>query len=192
MASIGLGINLPGIILLSRIRTRNRTHDGAQRNDEGGTPQQELENLNIHGAYLEVLADTVGSAGVIAAGIIIQTTGLYLADPLISIGIVGLILPRMWLLLKKAIHILIEGTQSHLYHEEIKSSILGVRGVTGVFDLHMWTISSGIYALSAHVVIIDNKRSGAILQEINSVLEKQFGVTHATIQIESYHQSKDI
>jgi len=67
-----------------------------------------------------------------------------------------------------------------------------VKGVTGVFDLHIWTISSGIYSLSAHVVIIDNKRSGAILQEINSILEKRFNITHATIQIELYHQSKDI
>ncbi len=188
VASIGLGINLLGIRLLSKGRVKNRSHD----NIDNHTSQKELENLNVHGAYLEVLADTLGSAGVIAAGIIIQTTGLYVADPLISIGIVALILPRTWLLLKKAIHILIEGTPSHLCHEEIKTSILGVKGVTGVFDLHIWTISSGIYSLSAHVVIIDNKRSGAILQEINSILEKRFNITHATIQIELYHQSKDI
>ena len=67
-----------------------------------------------------------------------------------------------------------------------------MKGVTGIFDLHIWTISSGIYALSAHVVIMDNKRSGAVLQDINSILEKGFGITHATIQVESYHQSKDI
>lgn len=188
VASIGLGINLLGIRLLSKGRVKNRSHD----NNDSHTSQKELENLNVHGAYLEVLADTLGSAGVIAAGIIIQTTGLYVADPLISIGIVALILPRTWLLLKKAIHILIEGTPSHLCHEEIKTSILGVKGVTGVFDLHIWTISSGIYSLSAHVVIIDNKRSGAILQEINSILEKRFNITHATIQTELYHQSKDI
>jgi cobalt-zinc-cadmium efflux system protein len=193
VASIGLGINLLGISLLSKVRVKNRTHDnGTHVNVDNHTSPQELENLNVHGAYLEVFADTIGSAGVIAAGIIIQTTGLYLADPLISIGIVALILPRTWLLLKKAIHILIEGTPSHLCHEEIKSSILAVKGVTGVFDLHIWTISSGIYALSAHVVIIDNKRSGAILQEINSILEKGFGITNATIQVELYHQSKDI
>jgi cobalt-zinc-cadmium efflux system protein len=188
VASIGLGINLLGIKLLSKERVKNRTHD----NIDNRTSQKELENLNVHGAYLEMLADTLGSAGVIVAGIIIQTTGLYVADPLISIGIVALILPRTWLLLKKAIHILIEGTPSHLCHEEIKTLILGVKGVTGVFDLHIWTISSGIYSLSAHVVTIDNKRSGAILQEINSILEKRFNITHATIQIESYHQSKDI
>jgi cobalt-zinc-cadmium efflux system protein len=187
VAAIGLGINLLGVRLLSNVRI----NDGSHGNVDNNKPQQ-IENLNVHGAYLEVLADTIGSAGVIAAGIIIQTTGLYLADPLISIGIVALILPRTWLLLKKAIHILIEGTPSHLCHEEIKSSILKVKGVTGVFDLHVWTITSGIYALSAHVVIMNNSKSQVILQEINSILEKHFKITHATIQIESYHESNKI
>ena len=187
VAAIGLGINLLGVRLLSNVRV----NDGSHGDVDNHKPQQ-IENLNVHGAYLEVLADTIGSAGVIAAGIIIQTTGLYLADPLISIGIVALILPRTWLLLKKAIHILIEGTPSHLCHEEIKSSILKVKGVTGVFDLHVWTITSGIYALSAHVVVMNNSKSQAILQEINSILEKNFKITHATIQIESYHESNKI
>ena len=187
VAAIGLGINLLGVRLLSNVRV----NDGSHGDVDNHKPQQ-VENLNVHGAYLEVLADTIGSAGVIAAGIIIQTTGLYLADPLISIGIVALILPRTWLLLKKAIHILIEGTPSHLCHEEIKSSILKVKGVTGVFDLHVWTITSGIYALSAHVVIMNNSKSQVILQEINSILEKNFKITHATIQIESYHESNKI
>lgn len=192
VASIGLGINLLGIRLLSKVRVKNRTHDmGTHDNADNHTPQQ-VENLNVHGAYLEVLADTIGSAGVIAAGFIIYTTGLYLVDPLISIGIVALILPRTWLLLKKAIHILIEGTPSHLCHEEIKSSILKVKGVTGVFDLHVWTITSGIYALSTHVVVMNNSKPQAILQEINSILEKNFKITHATIQIESYHESNKI
>ena len=187
VAAIGLGINLLGVRLLSKVRVNDASNGNVDNHKS-----QQIENLNVHGAYLEVLADTIGSAGVIAAGIIIQTTGLYLADPLISIGIVALILPRTWLLLKKAIHILIEGTPSHLCHEEIKSSILKVKGVTGVFDLHVWTITSGIYALSAHVVIMNNSKSQAILQEINSILEKNFKITHATIQIESYHEPNKI
>jgi cobalt-zinc-cadmium efflux system protein len=189
VASVGLGINLLGIRLLGKVRLKNRTSED-YGHEKYNVPVE--EDLNLHGAYLEVLADTIGSIGVIAAGIIIQITGFYLVDPLISIGIVALILPRTWLLLKKAIHILIEGTPSHLCHEEIKEAILKVRGVTGVFDLHIWTISSGIYALSAHVVIMDNNRASAILQEINSILEKGFDITHATIQIESYHQSNNI
>jgi cobalt-zinc-cadmium efflux system protein len=189
VASVGLGINLLGIRLLRKVRIKNRT------SEEFGQAKYNApveEDLNLHGAYLEVLADTIGSLGVIAAGIIIQTTGFYLIDPLISIAIVALILPRTWLLLKKAIHILIEGTPSHLCHEEIMQSILRVRGVTGVFDLHIWTISSGIHALSAHVVVIDNNKASAILQEINSILEKDYDITHATIQIEAYHESTSI
>ena len=188
VASIGLGINLLGIRLLSKARIT----DGSKGSNIEKHNALGQENFNVHGAYLEVLADTIGSAGVIAAGIIIQFTAFYLADPLISIGIVALIFPRTWLLLKKSLHILIEGTPSHLCHEEIKNAILGVKGVTGVFDLHIWTITSGIYALSAHVVIMDNSRSVGILQEINSILEKRFKITHATIQIESYHQSNNI
>ena len=189
VASVGLGINLIGIRLLGKVRLKNRTSQDF-RQEKYNAPVE--EDLNLHGAYLEVFADTIGSLGVIAAGIIIQTTGFYLVDPLISVGIVALILPRTWLLLKKAIHILIEGTPSHLCHEEIKQSILSVRGVTGVFDLHIWTISSGIHALSAHVVSIDNNRGSAILQEINSILEKDYDITHATIQIEAYHESTSI
>ena len=194
VASIGLAINLVGVRVLGRTRVnRKRLQQDYERDYYNKVKEQVAEeNLNVHGAYLEVFADSIGSAGVIVAGIIIYISGFYLADPLISIGIVALIIPRTWLLLKKAIHILIEGTPIHLGHEEIKNSILNVRGVTGVFDLHIWTISSGIHALSAHVVIIDNKKSSDILQEINSILEKGYDITHATIQIESYHESGNI
>lgn len=189
IASIGLGINLLAIRILANARIKKRM----EQNDRPKKYTARIQDdLNLDGAYLEVLADTVGSAGVIVAGIIIQTTGFYLADALISIGIVALIIPRTWLLLKKAIHILIEGTPLHLCHEDIKSSILNVKGVTGVFDLHIWTISSGIHSLSAHVVIMDRSRSNIILQEVNSILEKRYDITHATIQIESYHESSNI
>lgn len=190
VASIGLVINLVGLRLISRVRMKGNVSQPTRNSKTKNVPLQ--ENLNIHGAYLEVFADTIGSVGVIAAGIVIEITRYYQADPLISIGIVALILPRTWLLLKKAIHILIEGTPSHLCHEEVKNSILKVKGVTGVFDLHIWTITSGIHALSAHVVIMDNNRSREILQEINSILEKNFKINHATIQIEPYHESNRI
>jgi cobalt-zinc-cadmium efflux system protein len=150
------------------------------------------KNLNLYGAYLEIFADTIGSVGVIIAGIIIISSKFYLADALISIGIALFILPRTWSLLKKSIHILIEGTPSHLAHEEIKKSILQVKGVTGIFDLHIWTITSGIHALSAHVVIMDHINSQETLQEINSILENKYGINHATIQIETYHESSKI
>jgi cobalt-zinc-cadmium efflux system protein len=189
VASIGLGINLVGIILL-RPYTRFNESNSSYRDKEGILGEE--KNLNIHGAYLEIFADTIGSIGVIIAGVIIVLTKFYQVDALISICIAIFILPRTWSLLRKSIHILIEGTPSHLCHEEIKSSILNVKGVTGVFDLHIWTITSGIHALSAHVVILDNNRSREILQEINSILEKNFKINHATIQLEHYHESNKI
>ena len=143
--------------------------------------------MNVKAVYLETLSDTIGAAGVILAGIIMLTTKFYLADPIISIGLALFMLPRTWSIMKKAIHILMEGSPYNISHEEVKDSILQIKGVTGLFELHIWTITSGINALSAHVVIIDTSKSQAVLQEINSTLEKKFKITHATIQIETYH-----
>jgi cobalt-zinc-cadmium efflux system protein len=189
VASIGLIINIVQIKLLhphtKHISANERYHD-----DKEDVTQE--TNINIRSVYLEIFADMLGSIGVILAGLIIIYTKFYQADTLISIGIAAFIIPRTWSLLKQTIHILIEGTPSHLNHEEIKNSLLNLRGVTGVFDLHIWTITSGIHALSAHVVIMDRNRSQQILQEINSMLEKKFNITHATIQIEPYHESNKI
>jgi cobalt-zinc-cadmium efflux system protein len=187
VASVGLAVNLVSIVLLyphTELKTTNGAH--------GKNKEDREKNLNLYGAYLEIFADTIGSVGVIISGIVIISTKFFMADALISIGIALFILPRTWLLIKRSIHILIEGTPSHLVHEEIKNSILKVKGVTGIFDLHIWTITSGIHALSAHVVVLDNKKSSEILQEINSILEKNFGINHATIQIEPYHESNKI
>ncbi|HXT84788.1 MAG TPA: cation diffusion facilitator family transporter, partial [Verrucomicrobiae bacterium] len=150
------------------------------------------QSLNVKAAYLETLSDTIGAAGVLAAGIIMFTTKFYLADPLISIGLALFMIPRTWTIIKKAIHILMEGSPYNISHEEVKESILNLRGVTGIFELHIWTISSGIHALSAHVVIIDPSRSNEILQEINSILEMRFKITHATIQLERYHAQSNL
>lgn len=189
VASIGLIINIVQIKLLHPY-TKHVTANARYHNNKQKIIKE--MNINIHSVYLEIFADMIASAGVILAGIIILYTNFYLADTLISIAIAAFIIPRTWSLLKQTIHVLIEGTPSHLSHEEIKNSILRVKGVTGVFDLHIWTITSGIHALSAHVVIIDRNRSHQILQEINSMLENNFNITHATIQIESYHESNKI
>lgn len=189
VASIGLGVNLLAIVL---IRPHTELNESSiYHHPKEGKVRNET-NLNMHGAYLEIFADTIGSIGVIFAGLIIVLTKFYLIDALISIGIAIFIIPRTWSLLRKSLHILIEGTPAHLSHEDVMNAILSVKGVTGVFDLHIWTITSGIHFLSAHVVIIDNNRSREILQEINSILEKNFEINHATIQIESYHESNRI
>lgn len=185
VAAIGLGVNFVGMRVLG---SSGHSQGSQVDNDHAGIVKKlEEENLNVKSAYLELLNDTLGAAGVIAAGAIILTTRFYLADPLISIGLALFILPRTWSLIKKSIHILMEGVPANISPEEVKNAILEIKGVTGVFDLHIWTITSGMNAISAHAVVIDRSRSQIILQEINAILEKKFKISQATIQIESYH-----
>jgi cobalt-zinc-cadmium efflux system protein len=115
------------------------------------------------------------------------TTKFYAIDPLISISLSLFMIPRTWIIIKKAIHILMEGAPSNISQTKIRDEILNIKGVTGLFELHIWTITSGLHALSAHVVIMDINKSQEILQQINSTLEQKFGITHSTIQIERYH-----
>jgi cobalt-zinc-cadmium efflux system protein len=201
VAAIGLIVNFIGMRLLSGgdadpIHSLAHNNDGNNSKDEerkkDERSEQEQQNLNLKAVYLETLSDTIGAAGVITAGIIMLTTKFYLADPIISIGLALFMLPRTWSIIKKAIHILMEGSPSDLLHEEVKKAILQVKGVTGIFELHIWTITSGMNALSAHVVIIDPSKSQTILQEINSTLEKKFKITRATIQIETYHSESGL
>jgi len=167
VAVVGLIVNLIGIKVL---------HGHAK------------DNLNMEGAYLEVLKDVLGSCAVIVAGLIIIFTEFYMIDPIISIGLALLIWPRTWSLLKRSINILMEGLPPNISYEDVKKSILEIQGVTGVFDLHIWKITSGFDALTAHVVIYDVSKSQNILKEIFSMLEKKFNITHTTIQIETYHK----
>lgn len=166
VGTIGLVVNLVGMSIL-------KSHAN--------------ENLNIEGAYLEVLKDTLGSVGVIVVGVITSISEFYLVDPIISIGLAFYMLPRIWSLMKKSINILMEGVPINISYEEVKRAILQIKGVTGVFDIHIWTITSGMDAITAHVVVSDPSKSQIILKEISSMLEKRFKITHTTIQIETYH-----
>lgn len=186
VAAIGLVVNYVGLRLLG-----GHSHDRSHPDADHGTEKEVPESLNIEGARLEVLSDALGSIGVIAAGMIIMLTGFYLADPIVSIGLAIFILPRTWSLLKKSIHVLMEGVPTNISYEEVKKAILEVKGVTGIFELHIWSITSGMDALSAHVVIIDRSKSQVILKAITSLLENRFNITHATIQIENYHPESD-
>jgi cobalt-zinc-cadmium efflux system protein len=145
------------------------------------------ESLNIEGAYLEVLKDTLGSVGVVVVGVITSISEFYLIDPIISVGLAFYILPRTWSLMKKSINILMEGVPINISYDEVKKAILQIKGVTGIFDIHIWTITSGMDAITAHVVVSDPSKSQIILKEISSMLEKRFKITHTTIQIETYH-----
>jgi cobalt-zinc-cadmium efflux system protein len=147
----------------------------------------EDEDLNIQGAKLELLSDTIGSAGVILGGILIALTNIVMIDPILSIGLSLFIVPRIFNLLKKSVHILMEGVPLNVSYELIQQELLQIKGVTGVFDLHIWSITSGLHALSAHIVIMDTSNSYRILDDINSLLEKKFKIHHSTIQIERFH-----
>jgi len=182
VAGIGLVVNFAGMRLLG-----GHSHSGEGHKHDEDHKHDGDENLNIEGARLELFSDMIGSIGVIAAGIIIMLTKFYAADPIVSIGLAIFILPRTWRLIKKSTHILMEGVPADISYEEVKGAILQIKGVTGVFQLHIWTITSGFDALSAHVVVMDTKKSDIILKEITSLLEKRFGISHITIQIETYH-----
>lgn len=142
------------------------------------------ESLNIKAAYLEVLSDLLASLGVIAAAAIMLTTKWYLADPLISAGIGFFIVPRTWALLKQAVHILMEGSPLHIDLKALEESMKQVEGVKAVHDLHVWTITSGVEALSAHVTIEGGVPGDSILARLQTVLKKKFEIDHTTIQLE--------
>ncbi|HEY7572469.1 MAG TPA: cation diffusion facilitator family transporter [Nitrososphaeraceae archaeon] len=199
VASVGLAVNFICMSILSgggihSVHAHQHNHSDHEidypynsNNQKNKNDIKCEENLNIKAAYLETLSDTLGAAGVIVAGTVILTSNFYLADPIVSIGLAIFMLPRTWAIIKKAVHILMEGSPANVSHEQVKNDLLQIKGVTGVFELHIWTITSGMNALSAHVVVIDTNRSQLILQEVNSLLERKFGITHATIQIERYH-----
>jgi cobalt-zinc-cadmium efflux system protein len=195
-AVVGLIVNFIGMRMLSEEKGlfghSHRLSNHSSEKEQQHLDNPEEQNLNVKAIYLETLSDTIGAAGVLAAGLIMLTTHFYLADPIISIGLALFMIPRTWSIIKKAVHILMEGSPYNIPHEEVKEAILKIRGVTGLFELHIWTITSGMHALSAHVVIIDPSRSQEILQEINAILEKKFKITHATIQLERYHSESNL
>jgi cobalt-zinc-cadmium efflux system protein len=198
VGGIGLVVNVVGILLLKGhshnipLNSVERDEHTIDLNKDHSENEKKDVDLNMQGAYLEILSDTLGSVGIIIAGIVIYLTGFYLADPIVSIVLALFIFPRTWRLLNKSLHILMEGVPANISHEAVKNAILQIKGVTGVFELHIWTITSGLNALSAHVVVIDPSKSLKVLQEINSLLEKNFRITHATIQIEGYHDQKGL
>jgi cobalt-zinc-cadmium efflux system protein len=150
------------------------------------------ENINIRGAFLHVVADSLGSVGALVSGVIILTTGWVLVDPLISVMICLLILWSSWGIVRDSVHMLLLGVPANLDYREVEQVILSQTGVCCLYDLHIWSIASGQEALSAHVVVPDGYgRQRELLEEIVEALHKQFGIDHATIQIEETHNIRD-
>jgi cobalt-zinc-cadmium efflux system protein len=146
------------------------------------------ESLNIRGAYLEVLGDTLGSAAVIVAAVIIATTRWTRVDVVASVLVALMILPRTWSLLREAIDVLLEATPRGVDMAEVRRHILEVEGVLDAHDLHAWTITSGLPVLSVHVVVEDavlGDQGGArVLDRLGECLGEHFDVEHCTFQLE--------
>lgn len=141
------------------------------------------ESVNVRSAYLEVMSDAISSLGVILGGAIIWTTGWVLIDPLLSVGISLFIAWRTWALLSQAVHVLMEGVPTGVDAREVGRAMAGVPGVKGVHDLHIWTITTGLDALSSHVVVSVREDQDAVLQRLQQLLAEQFGIEHVTLQI---------
>jgi cobalt-zinc-cadmium efflux system protein len=144
-------------------------------------------NLNMRGAYLHILGDLLGSVGAITAAIIILVTGWYLADPLISVFVAMLILVGAWRLIRESVDILMEAVPKNIDIGAVRSSMLAVEGVENVYDLHVWTLTSGYLAMSGHALIREPHRHQAILDEIHRLMHERFNISHVTVQID--HQA---
>ena len=164
IAVIGLAVNLAGMFIL-----------------RGGSG----ESLNLQGAYFEVLSDMISSLGVIVAAVVIWLTGWRYADPLVSAGIGLFILPRTWTLLRQAVGVLLEGTPSDVNLASLREAIAGIDGVQSVHDLHVWALTSGMNAMSAHVVRADGALPDELLSRVHNHVRSHFPIVHVTVQLES-------
>jgi cobalt-zinc-cadmium efflux system protein len=164
-ASIGLAGNLVVMFLLKH-------HAG--------------KSINIHSAFIHVVYDTISSVAVITTGFIALNTGITIVDPLVAFLIAGLVARSAYSIVRSSTLILLEGAPSELDIREILATLKELDGVVDVHDLHVWTISTGMDALSGHVVVRDQmlSESNKLLSEINTVLAERYNITHTTIQME--------
>ena len=142
------------------------------------------ESLNVEGAYLEVLADTIGSVGVIVGAVVIQTTGWGWVDPLVGVAIGLWILPRTWRLGARAVRILVQAAPPGTDLDAIHAGLAALDGVIDVHDLHVWTLTSDMEVASAHLMIRAGVDSHTVLDRARSLLDERHGIGHATLQIE--------
>lgn len=163
VAAGGLVVNLLGLVIL--------------RSDRDAS-------LNLRGAWLHVLTDALGSVQAIVAGLLIWRFGWTWVDPAASIVIGLLVVYSSWSLLREAVAVLMEGAPGHIDVDEVHAAIRSTGGVTEVHDLHVWTITSGLVSLSAHVCLGEGRPAARVLQEVQDLLQDRFGIRHATIQLE--------
>lgn len=142
-------------------------------------------DLNMHGAWLHVMGDALGSVTAIIAGILIVSFGWVWADAVSSVLISLIIIYGSWNLIRETINILLEGTPSHINIASVETAILETKGVEAVHDLHIWTITSGLEALSAHVRYDESVSQPELLKKLRQRLHDEFGIDHLTIQMET-------
>lgn len=165
IAEIGLFANLGGVILLKKADQRS---------------------LNVKAAFWHIMGDTISSVGVIIAGIVILFTGWYVADAIVAVVIGVIILWGAVRIVGESADILLEAVPKHIEVAQVINSIRDVPGVNEVHDIHIWTITSDIYALSAHLVINDQmvSKSVDIVRRVRQELAQRFNISHTTLQLE--------
>ncbi|MCX6029690.1 MAG: cation diffusion facilitator family transporter [Chloroflexi bacterium] len=148
--------------------------------------EHDHDDLNVRSAFLHVLGDALSSVGVIIAGVVMLLTGWTLADPLVSVLIGAIILAGSGRVLREALHILVEGAPAGVTAGEVSRAISAIAGVSNVHDLHVWTVSPGYTALSAHVVLADQRLAEAqrVQDDLRAALAARFGIRHTTVQFE--------
>lgn len=176
IAAVGLVVNIVVAFILGG---HGHAHNGEEQAHQG-------EDLNVKSAFLHVLGDAISSLGVIAAAIIIWLSGYQWVDPAASVLIGVIILVSSGRLLRKSVHILVEGVPEGISLGKVNNAMLAVDGVDGVHDLHIWNICPGHVALSAHVTVeeMDYHNSTHIMDELKACLRDDFGISHTTIQFE--------
>ena len=169
-----LAVALVGLAVNAFVARRLREHQG--------------HSLNLRGAYLHVLSDLLGSIGAAVAGVVIVVSGWLPADALASLLIVALILFGSWTLVREAVDVLMEAVPAHIDVETLRLALERVPGTDEVHDLHVWSLTTGRYALSAHAVVNGAAGDDAILAAMADLCAREFQIEHVTIQIE--HESR--
>lgn len=141
-------------------------------------------NLNVRGVFLHVLSDALGSVGAIVAGGLILWTGWLWVDPMTSIFIGGLILFSSFGLVRESVDILMQATPRHLDLAQIQHTMESIPGIARVHDLHVWTLTSGLFTLTAHVVVNGSSDHHALLDAIEQTIQERYGIDHTTLQLE--------
>lgn len=142
------------------------------------------ENLNTRGAFLSVVGDALGSVGAIVAALVMLATGWYLADPILSAGLGLLILWSSWRLLRESVDVLLEATPQGIDPDAVQEAMRSVDGITAVRDLHIWTVTSGLIAMSGHVEVDGQRAWRDVLGDVTTLLRGEFGIVHVTLQPE--------